>query len=152
MKTSNKFAIVMAIVLIVIPCVSYALMNRKITATKNDLSQMVRKLTTEKVVKTNNDSCRSVVQSIEDNIKILHINGARTTKGLLSVSPVLPVRGNENQIHLNLEPSSMYMNKDTLFINIDDPGPIYQGFIRIRGLQTLILNHDTIDYDIRCKN
>ncbi len=146
MKTSNKFATVMAIVLIVMPCVSYALMNRKITATKNDLSQIVRELTTEKVVKTNNDSCRSVVQSIEDNIKILNINGACTTKGMLSVSPVLPIRGSENQIHLNLEPTSMYINKDTLFIIIDDPGRIYQGFVRIRGLQTLILNNDTTDF------
>lgn len=136
----------MAIVLIVMPCVSYALMNRKITATKNDLSQIVRELTTEKVVKTNNDSCRSVVQSIEDNIKILNINGACTTKGMLSVSPVLPIRGSENQIHLNLEPTSMYINKDTLFIIIDDPGRIYQGFVRIRGLQTLILNNDTTDF------
>ena len=146
MKTSNKFAMVMVIVLIVIPCVSYALMNRKITATKNDLSQIARKLTMEKVVKINNDSCRSVVQSIEDNIKILHINGACTTKGMLSVSPVSPVRGSENQICLNLEPTSMYVNKDTLFISIDDPGKIYQGFVRIRGLQTLILNNDTTDF------
>lgn len=147
MKASNKFAIIMAIVFIILPCISYALMNYKISLTKKELSPIVKNMTKEHMTEfRNEDGSVCSKSSLSDCIKVLKINGIRTSKGLLSVSPVAPIRGNENKICLNLEASSMEIRKDTLILNIDDPSRIYQGFIRLRGLHTYILNGDTINY------
>lgn len=147
MKASNKFAIIMAVIFIVLPCISYGLMNNKLTLTKRQLSPIVMDLTKEIVVESRIENGGTIIKRrLSDRVNVLKIDGIRTSKGLLSVSPVSPIRGNDNTICLNLEASSIKLQNDTLFINIDDPSKIYQGFIRLRGLQTYILNNDTISY------
>ena len=137
----------MTTVFVILPCVSYALMNKKISVTNKKLSQIAHDLTAEQVIEWKDEAGISCFRhSLSYNIKVLDIKGARTSKGLLSVSPVAPTRGSQNIISLNLEASAIKIKKDTLFININDDSRIYQGFIRIRGLQTYILNNDTIKF------
>lgn len=138
----------MVIVFIILPCISYALMNRQISLTEKSLAPILKSLISEDVTE-NQDKNRTLIKnfSLIDNIKVLKIDGIRTSRGMLSVSPISPIRGNENKICLNLEASSMQIINDTLVININDPSRIYQGYIRLRGLQTYILNGDTIKYN-----
>ena len=137
----------MATVFVILPCVSYVLMHKMISATDKKLSLIAHDLTAEQVIEWKDEAGISCFRhSLADNINVLDIKGSRTSKGLLSVSPVAPTRGAQNIISLNLEASAMKIKKDTLFINISDDSRIYQGFIRIRGLQTYILNNDTIKF------
>lgn len=137
----------MATVFVILPCVSYALMNKKISVTDKKLSLIAQDLTGEQKIEWKDEAgIYCFHHSLLDNIKVLEITGPRTSKGLLSVSPVVPTKGAQNIISLNLDASSMEIKKDTLCIDIDDDSRIYQGFIRIRGLQTYILNNDTIKF------
>lgn len=126
MKTSNKLAIAMTVVFILLPAIGYLLIRGSMASANSELTTVATGLSS-------------------DTIRVVHITGERATPGLLSVSPV---QYEKSEINLNVQPKSINIKDDTLFLHLDDDSRVYQGYIRIRNLNSTIFNSDTIKYNI----
>lgn len=124
MKTSNKLAIAMTVVFILLPAIGYLLIRGSMTSANSELTTVATGLSS-------------------DTIRVVHIAGERATPGLLSVSPV---QYEKSEINLNVQPKSINIKDDTLFLHLDDDSSIYQGYIHVKNLKSAIINSDTIIY------
>lgn len=143
MKTSTKLSIILAVVYILLPSVSFFLMKSKANAARTELSSIVHQLTNKSAVKIHKKYDSTTIQNIHDTINCVKIDGRAITPGSIYI---VPSSNNDNTIHLNCEASFMMIKKDSLLITIDDPDRIYHGKIELKGLQTAIINSDTIRF------
>ena len=121
MKTSNKLAIAMTVVFILLPAIGYLLIRGSMTSANSELTTVATGLSS-------------------DTIRVVHITGERATPGLLSVSPV---QYEKSEINLNVQPGAMSIKNDTLYLHLDDNSRIYQGYIHVKNLKSAIINSDT---------
>lgn len=143
MKTSIKFSIILAVVYILLPCVSFFLMKNKANAAKTELTAIVNKLTVKHTVERHDKNATTIIRSIHDTINCVKIEGRTVTPRSIYI---VPSSNNDNTISLNCEAALMKLRNDTLLITIDDPSRIYHGKIELKSLQTAILNSDTIRF------
>ena len=127
MKTSNKFAIVIAMTFILLPGIGYVLERWSMEHAMTELTTISEAIST-------------------DTIKTVVVSGKGAKSGLLSV---LPLQYEKNKIDLNVRVKSMHVNGDTLHLIINDDSPVYHGYIHIRHLKTAIINSDTIEYKLQ---
>lgn len=83
------------------------------------------------------------------NIRILVIEGKKATPGMLSVAPTLY---GKNEVSLNVEPGDVRVDNDSLFITLTDAGDVYQGRIRLKGLEKVYFNDETRQFVDSVKN
>lgn len=124
MKTSNKLAIAMTVLFIILPAIGYLLIRGSMASANSELTTVATGLSS-------------------DTIRVVHITGERATPGLLSVSPV---QYEKSEINLNVQPGAMSIKNDTLYLHLDDNSRIYQGYIHVKNLKSAIINSDTIIY------
>lgn len=124
MKTSTKFAIAMIVVFVLLPAIGYILIHKSMASAKTELTSIANRLST-------------------DTVRVVRVTGERATPGLLSVSPV---QYEKSEINFNVQPESMKIIGDTLFLHLDDNSRVYQGYIHIKKLKSAIINSDTIIY------
>ena len=124
MKTSTKFAIAMIVVFVLLPAIGYILIHKSMASAKTELTSIANRLST-------------------DTVRVVRVTGERATPGLLSVSPV---QYEKSEINFNVQPESMKIIGDTLFLHLDDNSRVYQGCIHIKKLKSAIINSDTIIY------
>lgn len=124
MKTSTKFAIALIVVFVLLPAIGYILIHKSMASAKTELTSIANRLST-------------------DTVRVVRVIGERATPGLLSVSPV---QYEKSEINFNVQPESMKIKGDTLFLHLDDNSRVYQGYIHIKKLKSAIINSDTIIY------
>lgn len=124
MKTSNKLAIAMTVLFIILPAIGYLLIRGSMASANSELTTVATGLSS-------------------DTIRVVHITWERATPGLLSVSPV---QYEKSEINLNVQPGAMSIKNDTLYLHLDDNSRIYQGYIHVKNLKSAIINSDTIIY------
>lgn len=124
MKTSNKIAISAAIVLAVLPAISFFLNKNAASRCKSDITECLRTMSS-------------------DTVRVVHYQGPKATPGLLYVRPLRHRFG--SCINLNIEPE-VSLRSDTLSIVTDDPSAIYQGTIRLLNLCEARLNDTVISF------
>lgn len=124
MKTSTKFAIAMIVVFVLLPAIGYILIHKSMASAKTELTSIANRLST-------------------DTVRVVRVTGERATPGLLSVSPV---QYEKSEINFNVQPESMKIIGDTLFLHLDDNSRVYQGYIHIKKLKSAKINSDTIIY------
>lgn len=124
MKTSNKVAISAAIILAVLPAISFFLNKHAASRCKSDITECLRAMSS-------------------DTVRVVCYEGPKATPGLLYVRSLRHRFG--SCIDLNIEPE-VSLRGDTLSIVTDDPSAIYQGTIRLLNLCEARLNDTVISF------
>ena len=117
-KTSNKFALMVVAVFLLLPLVSLA----------------VNSLHAERYV----ENMMPLIRRISDNdIHVVELSGHKASEGMLYVQNAWRTL---NVVELNVMPQDMSIVGDTLRVVLDDESDVYQGRIILANLKCVIRN------------
>lgn len=120
-RTSNRFALAVAAVFVVLPA----------------LSLMVNSVREQRCVK----DVLPLMRRISDNdIHVVELTGRKASEGMLYVQNAWRTL---NVVELNVMPRQMSISGDTLRVVLDDESDVYQGRIILANLKSVIRNGET---------
>ena len=120
-RTSNRFALAVAAVFVVLPA----------------LSLTVNSVREQRCVK----DVLPLMQRISDNdIHVVELTGRKASEGMLYVQNAWRTL---NVVELNVMPRQMSISGDTLRVVLDDESDVYQGRIILANLKSVIRNGET---------
>ncbi len=120
-RTSNRFALAVAAVFVVLPA----------------LSLTVNSVCEQRCVK----DVLPLMRRISDNdIHVVELTGRKASEGMLYVQNAWRTL---NVVELNVMPRQMSISGDTLRVVLDDESDVYQGRIILANLKSVIRNGET---------
>ena len=120
-RTSNRFALAVAAVFVVLPALSLTVNSVREQRCVKDVLPLMRRIS-------------------DNDIHVVELTGRKASEGLLYVQNAWRTL---NLIELNVMPREMTIAGDTLRVVLDDESDVYQGRIILANLKSVIRNGET---------
>lgn len=120
-RTSNRFALAVAAVFVVLPALSLTVNSVREQRCVKDVLPLMRRIS-------------------DNDIHVVELTGRKASEGMLYVQNAWRTL---NLIELNVMPREMTIAGDTLRVVLDDESDVYQGCIILANLKSVIRNGET---------
>lgn len=120
-RTSNRFALAVAAVFVVLPALSLTVNSVREQRCVKDVLPLMRHIS-------------------DNDIHVVELSGRKASAGMLYVQNAWRTL---NLIELNVMPREMTIAGDTLRVVLDDESDVYQGRIILANLKSVIRNGET---------
>lgn len=120
-RTSNRFALAVAAVFVVLPTLSLTVNSVREQRCVKDVLPLMRRIS-------------------DNDIHVVELTGRKASEGMLYVQNAWRTL---NLIELNVMPREMTIAGDTLRVVLDDESDVYQGRIILANLKSVIRNGET---------
>lgn len=120
-RTSNRFALAVAAVFVVLPALSLTVNSVREQRCVKDVLPLMRRIS-------------------DNDIHVVELSGRKASEGMLYVQNAWRTL---NLIELNVMPREMTIAGDTLRVVLDDESDVYQGRIILANLKSVIRNGET---------
>ena len=120
-RTSNRFALAVAAVFVVLPALSLTVNSVREQRCVKDVLPLMRRIS-------------------DNDIHVVELTGRKASEGMLYVQNAWRTL---NLIELNVMPRQMSISGDTLRVVLDDESDVYQGRIILANLKSVIRNGET---------
>ena len=120
-RTSNRFALAVAAVFVVLPALSLTVNSVREQRCVKDVLPLMRRIS-------------------DNDIHVVELTGRKASEGMLYVQNAWRTL---NLIELNVMPREMTIAGDTLRVVLDDESDVYQGRIILANLKSVIRNGET---------
>lgn len=120
-RTSNRFALAVAAVFVVLPALSLTVNSVREQRSVRDVLPLMRRIS-------------------DNDIHVVELTGRKASEGMLYVQNAWRTL---NLIELNVMPREMTIAGDTLRVVLDDESDVYQGRIILANLKSVIRNGET---------
>ncbi len=120
-RTSNRFALAVAAVFVVLPALSLTVNSVREQRCVKDVLPLMRRIS-------------------DNDIHVVELSGRKASAGMLYVQNAWRTL---NLIELNVMPREMTIAGDTLRVVLDDESDVYQGRIILANLKSVIRNGET---------
>ena len=120
-RTSNRFALAVAAVFVVLPTLSLTVNSVREQRCVKDVLPLMRRIS-------------------DNDIHVVELSGRKASAGMLYVQNAWRTL---NLIELNVMPREMTIAGDTLRVVLDDESDVYQGRIILANLKSVIRNGET---------
>ena len=120
-RTSNRFALAVAAVFVVLPALSLTVNSVREQRCVKDVLPLMRRIS-------------------DNDIPVVELTGRKASEGMLYVQNAWRTL---NVVELNVMPRQMSISGDTLRVVLDDESDVYQGRIILANLKSVIRNGET---------
>lgn len=120
-RTSNRFALAVAAVFVVLPALSLTVNSVREQRCVKDVLPLMRRIS-------------------DNDIHVVELTGRKASGGMLYVQNAWRTL---NVVELNVMPQQMSISGDTLRVVLDDESDVYQGRIILANLKSVIRNGET---------
>ena len=120
-RTSNRFALAVAAVFVVLPTLSLTVNSVREQRSVRDVLPLMRRIS-------------------DNDIHVVELTGRKASEGMLYVQNAWRTL---NVVELNVMPRQMSISGDTLRVVLDDESDVYQGRIILANLKSVIRNGET---------
>lgn len=120
-RTSNRFALAVAAVFVVLPALSLTVNSVREQRSVKDVLPLMRRIS-------------------DNDIHVVELKGRKASEGMLYVQNAWRTL---NVVELNVMPQQMSISGDTLRVVLDDESDVYQGRIILANLKSVIRNGET---------
>ena len=120
-RTSNRFALAVAAVFVVLPALSLTVNSVREQRCVKDVLPLMRRIS-------------------DNDIHVVELTGRKASEGMLYVQNAWRTL---NVVELNIMPRQMSISGDTLRVVLDDESDVYQGRIILANLKSVIRNGET---------
>lgn len=120
-RTSNRFALAVAAVFVVLPALSLTVNSVREQRSVRDVLPLMRRIS-------------------DNDIHVVELTGRKASEGMLYVQNAWRTL---NIVELNVMPRQMSISGDTLRVVLDDESDVYQGRIILANLKSVIRNGET---------
>ena len=120
-RTSNRFALAVAAVFVVLPALSLTVNSVREQRCVKDVLPLMRRIS-------------------DNDIHVVELTGRKASEGMLYVQNAWRTL---NVVELNVLPRQMSISGDTLRVVLDDESDVYQGRIILANLKSVIRNGET---------
>lgn len=120
-RTSNRFALAVAAVFVVLPALSFTVNSVREQRCVKDVLPLMRRIS-------------------DNDIHVVELTGRKASEGMLYVQNAWRTL---NVVELNVMPRQMSISGDTLRVVLDDESDVYQGRIILANLKSVIRNGET---------
>lgn len=120
-RTSNRFALAVAAVFVVLPALSLTVNSVREQRSVRDVLPLMRRIS-------------------DNDIHVVELTGRKASEGMLYVQNAWRTL---NLVELNVMPRQMSISGDTLRVVLDDESDVYQGRIILANLKSVIRNGET---------
>ena len=120
-RTSNRFALAVAAVFVVLPALSLTVNSVRGQRCVKDVLPLMRRIS-------------------DNDIHVVELTGRKASEGMLYVQNAWRTL---NVVELNVMPRQMSISGDTLRVVLDDESDVYQGRIILANLKSVIRNGET---------
>ena len=120
-RTSNRFALAVAAVFVVLPTLSLTVNSVREQRCVRDVLPLMRRIS-------------------DNDIHVVELTGRKASEGMLYVQNAWRTL---NLVELNVMPRQMSISGDTLRVVLDDESDVYQGRIILANLKSVIRNGET---------
>ncbi len=120
-RTSNRFALAVAAVFVVLPALSLTVNSVREQRCVRDVLPLMRRIS-------------------DNDIHVVELTGRKASEGMLYVQNAWRTL---NVVELNVMPRQMSISGDTLRVVLDDESDVYQGRIILANLKSVIRNGET---------
>lgn len=120
-RTSNRFALAVAAVFVVLPALSLTVNSVREQRCVKDVLPLMRRIS-------------------DNDIHVVELTGRKASEGMLYVQNAWRTL---NVVELNVMPQQMSISGDTLRVVLDDESDVYQGRIILANLKSVIRNGET---------
>lgn len=120
-RTSNRFALAVAAVFVVLPALSLTVNSVREQRCVKDVLPLMRRIS-------------------DNDIHVVELTGRKASEGMLYVQNAWRTL---NVVELNVMPRQMSISGDTLCVVLDDESDVYQGRIILANLKSVIRNGET---------
>lgn len=120
-RTSNRFALAVAAVFVVLPTLSLTVNSVREQRCVKDVLPLMRRIS-------------------DNDIHVVELTGRKASEGMLYVQNAWRTL---NVVELNVMPRQMSILGDTLRVVLDDESDVYQGRIILANLKSVIRNGET---------
>ena len=120
-RTSNRFALAVAAVFVVLPALSLTVNSVREQRCVKDVLPLMRRIS-------------------DNDIHVVELTGRKASEGMLYVQNAWRTH---NAVELNVMPRPMSISGDTLRVVLDDESDVYQGRIILANLKSVIRNGET---------
>lgn len=120
-RTSNRFALAVAAVFVVLPTLSLTVNSVREQRCVKDVLPLMRRIS-------------------DNDIHVVELTGRKASEGMLYVQNAWRTL---NVVELNVMPRQMSISGDTLRVVLDDESDVYQGRIILANLKSVIRNGET---------
>lgn len=120
-RTSNRFALAVAAVFVVLPALSLTVNSVREQRCVKDVLPLMRRIS-------------------DNDIHVVELTGRKASEGMLYVQNAWRTL---NVVELNVMPRQMSISGDTLRVVLDDDSDVYQGRIILANLKSVIRNGET---------
>ena len=120
-RTSNRFALAVAAVFVVLPALSLTVNSVREQRCVKDVLPLMRRIS-------------------DNDIHVDELTGRKASEGMLYVQNAWRTL---NVVELNVMPQQMSISGDTLRVVLDDESDVYQGRIILANLKSVIRNGET---------
>lgn len=120
-RTSNRFALAVAAVFVVLPALSLTVNSVREQRSVRDVLPLMRRIS-------------------DNDIHVVELTGRKASEGMLYVQNAWRTL---NVVELNVMPRQMSISGDTLRVVLDDESDVYQGRIILANLKSVIRNGET---------
>lgn len=120
-RTSNRFALAVAAVFVVLPALSLTVNSVCEQRSVRDVLPLMRRIS-------------------DNDIHVVELTGRKASEGMLYVQNAWRTL---NVVELNVMPRQMSISGDTLRVVLDDESDVYQGRIILANLKSVIRNGET---------
>lgn len=117
-KTSNKFALMVVAVFVLLPVMSLAVNSLRAERYVGNMMPLIRRIS-------------------DNDIHVVELSGRKASEGMLYVQNAWRTL---NVVELNVMPQEMSIVGDTLRVVLDDESDVYQGRIILANLKCVIRN------------
>lgn len=120
-RTSNRFALAVAAVFVVLPALSLTVNSVREQRCVKDVLPLMRRIS-------------------DNDIHVVELTGRKASEGMLYIQNAWRTL---NVVELNVMPRQMSISGDTLRVVLDDESDVYQGRIILANLRSVIRNGET---------
>lgn len=120
-RTSNRFALAVAAVFVVLPALSLTVNSVREQRCVKDVLPLMRRIS-------------------DNDIHVVELTGRKASEGMLYVQNAWRTL---NVVELNVMPQQMSISGDTLRVVLDDESDVYQGRIILANVKCVIRNGET---------
>ena len=120
-RTSNRFALAVAAVFVVLPALSLTVNSVREQRCVKDVLPLMRRIS-------------------DNDIHVVELTGRKASEGMLYVQNAWRTL---NVVELNVMPRQMSISGDTVRVVLDDESDVYQGRIILANLKSVIRNGET---------
>lgn len=120
-RTSNRFALAVAAVFVVLPALSLTVNSVREQRCVKDVLPLMRRIS-------------------DNDIHVVELTGRKASEEMLYVQNAWRTL---NVVELNVMPQQMSISGDTLRVVLDDESDVYQGRIILANLKSVIRNGET---------